>query len=380
MSVRPHHNSKLSIRPKLSLKQLIIKNLPFDSLLLRQNSSSFPSPPSLTSKHETITKPKKNGSLKQKLKAPPLGQQQQKQQDPDIQATTDVTQLTMENRQQQNSINNNNSKQAANNNNNNNLKNSSFHSSSSEEDLRSRDPDSVAKSKQKGNQPYQTDDSNNKNGNTSSNHNNFIRRLFACGGYCARSGSRRQNLSSSNSAYGLSKSTTNIQTKSSQNNNKIASPTTEKPSNQNGSNNTINNIGNKNSQSHSDLNKQLANSTNSPENIKQSYEALIDKILSTPTKLRQNNVSQAVKASLLSSSKTNKKFSNDLTPNSTTSNNSSQQNPKSDEADKQQRSHSAAVKASAFKPRKNILNENLKKLESDNHKLFRKTETITDKV
>lgn len=377
MSVRPHHNSKLSIRPKLSLKQLIIKNLPFESLLLQQHSSSFPSPPALTSKHETITKPKKNGSLKQKLKAPRKGPQQQNQRDPEIQASTDATELTMESRQQQNSINDNNTKQPANIDSNN-LKKSSLHSSSTnEEDLRSRDPDSVAKSKQKGNQPYQTDDSNNKNGNTSSNHNNFIRRLFACGGYCARSGSRRQNLSSSNSAYGLSKSTTNIQTKSSQNNIKVASPTTEKPSNQNGSNATIDN---KNSQSHSDLNKQLVNSTNSPENAKQSYEALIDKILSTPTKLRQNNVSQAVKASLLSSSKTNKKFSNDLTTNGTVSNHSTQLNQKSNETDKQQRSHSAAGKASAFKPRKNILNENLKKLESDNHKLFRKTETITDKV
>ena len=71
-------------------------------------------------------------------------------------------------------------------------------------------------------QPYQAQMSNAVSStNIVNNNTNFIRRLFACGGYCARNSRLRtsssninnNNVSNFGSAYGMSKSTTMIQAK-----------------------------------------------------------------------------------------------------------------------------------------------------------------------
>jgi len=288
--------------------------------------------------------------------------QKQQQQQQNTQAPTDATQLTsMDTTTNSTSYKPNKNKP-------------SIHSSSSEEDVRR-----AAKSKQHANT-----NATGKNNATGTTHNRFIRRLFACSGYCACSS--RHSLSASNSAYGLSKSATNIQANNTATNNKANktafsnntndNETDNNNNNNNNNNDNINNeIENKNSQPHSDFNEikmpeeitSKCTSNHGNRKGQQSYESLIDKILSTPTKLRPNNVSHLTGGSSkpisILSSKSISKKSNDNT--------SSESAPPS--------KSSPAVKASTFKPRKIILNETLKKLESDNHKLFKK-EAITDKV
>lgn len=185
---------------------------------------------------------------------------------------------------------------------------------------------------------------------------NFIRRLFACGGYCGRNNRRTSgSVSTSASAYGLSKSTTAIQTKSPHNlkNNNI----------QNNSNtNPIKSNSAFNSQFHSelsltDLSQQASsrNTTDLVENLKknESYDSIIDKILSTPTKVKINS---NFKSNILKISKCK---------------------VQGDQEVPQHRPNKPIPKH----PRKNYpLNENLKKIESENHKIFRKTDISTDKV
>ena len=230
---------------------------------------------------------------------------------------------------------------------------------------------------------------NSKNINSSlnnTNSNRFILRLFACGGYCARSNRRSSNnVANSNSAYGLSKSTTMIPGSSMS---RINEPfSTNKPAQTTAitnashldiNNNTTNSS--KNLQFHSQLS--LSNNTNqltvtaaesvttADTNRKQSYESIIEKILSTPTKLRANNVSGSnFKVSLLSRGAKSK--SDTAEAQASAANNSSATSA----------CNNGATKALPKHPiRKNLLNENLKRIEHDNHKLFKKTEISTDKV
>lgn len=242
--------------------------------------------------------------------------------------------------------------------NNNNRPNENFKkpyvNSSSEEDILSRTHVNQ-------NQPYQQD----------SNNNNFIRRLFACGGYCARSSKRNSgNVSSSASAYGLSKSTTAIRNNSPQNlsflNQNKSSPKSiqsnkiiinNRPHN-NYSNCYNSNNNNNDSQFHSELNLNEIKKQQKPNQNKnihetnnnskqQSYETIIDKILSTPIKLKTNNSQNTnFKTNILKNAKKSIEQKSPIKP--------------------------------TFKPRKNLLNENLKKIESENHKLFKKGDIGTD--
>ena len=187
---------------------------------------------------------------------------------------------------------------------------------------------------------------------------NFIRRLFACGGYCGRNNRRTSgSVSTSASAYGLSKSTTAIQTRSPRNINKNNSNIQK-----NLSTNPIKSNSAFNSQFHSelsltDLSQQTAsrNTTNLVESQKknESYESIIDKILSTPTRVKINS-----------------NFKSNILKNSKLKVQGDQEVP-----------HHRSNKPMPKHPRKNYpLNENLKKIESENHKIFRKTEILTDKV
>jgi len=233
-----------------------------------------------------------------------------------------------------------------------------------------------------------TDSSRNINSSlNNTNNNRFILRLFACGGYCARSNRRSSNnVANSNSAYGLSKSATMIPGSSMSRINEPLS--TNKPgqttaatnaSHLDTNNNTTTNS--KNLQFHSQLS--LSNNTNqltvtaaesattADTNRKQSYESIIEKILSTPTKLRASNVSGSnFKVSLLSKGAKSKSDTAEAQASAAANNNSATS-----------ASNNGATKALPKHPiRKNLLNENLKRIEHDNHKLFKKTEIITDKV
>ncbi len=272
-----------------------------------------------------------------------------------------------------------------------NKKNQSLNSSSSEEEALSLKMNKSNKDCQnipKKNNSQMAHLSSFKN-SSYTNNNRFIRRLFACGGYCARSNRRTSsNVANSNSAYGLSKSTTMIPGSSTTRSKEpiLINQSAEKNVDSDAKNLLDTNYNTNNTSNNQQLHSQLSlsnNNTNQQTLIagdmspsasqtsirKQSYESIIEKILSTPTKLRANNISAAnLKVNLLSKVARKDGHASAAISNSSVNGAASASN-------------NGVNKALPKQPiRKNLLNENLKKIEHDNHKLFKKTETYIDKV